>query len=121
MKEFGWSVEYTLQLSFPIFLGLTSMITRVRSDSAIDEFYTPYVAAKVGRKCSKALFDSRGSVFRIGSAVEAPEYTPEMVERACRKLQELIEKRAKEAEKARSIPPKSKQKQRKMRKSRKIT
>ena len=62
MKEFGWSIEYTLSLSFPVFLDLFDLIRRVRFDAAIDEFFTSYGAAKYGGKCSKTLFDGRGSI-----------------------------------------------------------
>ena len=52
MREFGWTIEYTLNLTFPVFLELSLMLRRIRCDSAIDEFYTPYAAVKLGGKCS---------------------------------------------------------------------
>lgn len=96
MKEFSWTIEYTLNLTYPVFLGLTDMLHRIRLDSAVDEFYTPYGAAKYGGKCSKALFDGRGS-FYLGNVkkkhFENEEVTPEMIEKANEKLRKIMEDR----------------------------
>lgn len=96
MKEFGWTIEYTLNLTYPVFLDLFNLIRRVRLDAAIDEFYTPYGAAKFGGKCSKALFDGRGSMF-VKNALELPknqeEVTPQMIERANERFQKIMEQR----------------------------
>lgn len=104
MKEFGWSIEYTLSLSFPVFLDLFDLIRRVRFDAAIDEFFTPYGAAKYGGKCSKTLFDGRGSIV-LTDGESSPfgsteEVTPEMIERANQKLRRLMEEREKKLAKA---------------------
>ena len=63
MKEFGWTIEYVLGLSFPVFFELFGMIRRIRLDSAIDQFYLPYAAAKYGGKCQSNLFEGRGGFF----------------------------------------------------------
>jgi len=63
MKEFGWTIEYVLGLSFPVFFELFGMIRRIRLDSAIDQFYLPYAAAKYGGKCQTNLFEGRGGFF----------------------------------------------------------
>ena len=97
MKEFGWSIEYTLSLTFPVFLNLFDLIRRVRFDAAIDEFFTPYGAAKYGGKCSKTLFDGRGSIMLSDKPTPArntEEITPEMIERANSKLRRLMAERA---------------------------
>ena len=97
MKEFGWTIEYTLSLSFPVFISLYGLIRQTRYDAAIDEFYTPYAAAKYGGKCHKFLFDGRGGFTVNGSTkIEASdeEITPEMIERANARLKAEIEKHA---------------------------
>lgn len=94
MKEFGWSIEYVLSLSFPVFFDLFGLIKRVRYDSAIDEFYTPYAAVKFGGKCGKHLFDGRGSIILSDQNTQKPrDYTPEMLRRANRKLKALMKAR----------------------------
>ena len=103
MKEYHWTIEYTLSLTYPVFMGLTDMIHRVRLDSAVDEFYTPYGAAKYGGKCSKALFDGRGS-FCIGNTSKKVSYdheeiTPEMIEKANEKFRKIMDDRRKQAAK----------------------
>lgn len=93
MKEFGWTIEYTLSLSFPVFLDLFELIRRVRFDAAIDEFFTPYGAAKYGGNCSKRLFNGRGSIVLTDGAKptrRVEEVTPEMVERANKKLRMVM-------------------------------
>ena len=62
MREFGWTIVYTLSLSFPVFLELFGLIRRVRYDAAIDEFYLPYAAAKAGGRSAKRLFKGVGDV-----------------------------------------------------------
>lgn len=39
---------------------------RFTCDSVIDEFYIPYAAVKLGGKCSKRLFEGRGSLLLDG-------------------------------------------------------
>lgn len=98
MKEFGWSIEYTLSLTYPVFISLFGLIRQTRFDAAIDEFYTPYAAAKYGGKCHKFLFDGRGEFIINGSkkfAVSDEEITPEMIERANARLKAEIEKHTK--------------------------
>lgn len=98
MKEFGWTIEYTLSLTFPVFISLFGLIRKARYDAAIDEFYTPYAAAKYGGKSHKFLFEGRGSFIVNGSKsidVSDEEITPEMVERANARLKAAIEKHAK--------------------------
>ncbi len=91
MKEFGWTIEYTLALTFPQFFDLFGLIKRIRYDAAIDEFYTPYAAAKFGGKCSKHLSDGRSSIILDASdASKSRDYTPAMVRRANHKLKALI-------------------------------
>lgn len=94
MREFGWSIEYTLSLPFPMFLNITAMIQRVRSDAAIDGMYVPYIAAKTGGKASRHLFDARGNfmISETSGATKNNETTVEMVERANKKLQEINQK-----------------------------
>lgn len=94
MKEFGWSIEYVLSLSFPIFFDLFGLIKRARADAAIDEFYTPYAAVKFGGKCGNHLFNSRGSIMLDNPDKPKPrDCTPEMVKKANRKLKALIRAR----------------------------
>lgn len=71
MYTFGWTIEYTLALPFPVFLNLFVLIRRVRFDAAIDEFYTPYGAAKYGGKCAKTLFEGRGPLMLTENAAKA--------------------------------------------------
>jgi len=94
MKEFGWTVEYVLSLSFPVFFDLFGLIKRVRADAAIDEFYTPYAAVKFGGKCGNHLFDARGSIMLDNPDKPKPrDYTPEMVKKATLKLKSLMRAR----------------------------
>ena len=96
MKEFGWTIEYTLSLTFPVFLDLFELIRRVRFDAAIDEFFTPYGAAKYGGKCSKALFNGRGSIMipdTDKTSAKQHDVTPDMVERARQRLEMLMTER----------------------------
>lgn len=103
MKEFGWTREYVLALSFPIFFDLFGLIRRIRYDSAIDEFYTPYAAVKFGGKCGNHLFEGRGSLILSEADAQAPQnYTPEMVKRATRKLKTLMKARQADLAKAAS-------------------
>ena len=92
MKEFGWTIEYTLSLSFPVFLDLFTLIRRVRCDAAIDEFFTPYGAAKYGGKCYKALFDGRGSIMLTDPSDSSVSHkvTREMTKRASLRLRKMI-------------------------------
>ena len=89
MREFGWTIEYVLDLSFPVFLNLFGLITRCRADAAVDEFYKPYGAAKFGGKMCKHLFETKGDIF---IAHEPEKVTPEMIERANIKLRKVMEK-----------------------------
>ena len=101
MKEFGWTIEYTLNLTYPVFVSLFALIRRVRLDAAVDEFYTPYGAAKFGGKCSKILFNGRGSIF-VGEkqkTFEHEEITPEMIEKANEKLRKIIDGRKEQMKK----------------------
>ena len=96
MREFGWTIEYTLSLSFPIFMDLFELIRRVRYDAAIDGVFTPYCAAKFGGKCAKALFDGRGSI--ILGATESTtsgheKITKAMIKKANEKLKRIIAER----------------------------
>lgn len=99
MKEFGWTIEYVLSLTYPVFLYLFTLIKRCRYDAAVDEFYTPYAAVKFGGKASKHLFSVRGDVF-VGANEAVASYTPEMVKKAEEKLRKIIESRQKNLEKA---------------------
>lgn len=96
MKEFGWTIDYVLSLTYPVFLDLFTLIKRCRYDAAIDEFYTPYAAVKFGGKASKHLFSIRGDVF-VGSTANV-SYTPEAAKKAEEKLRAIIEKRQRNLE-----------------------
>lgn len=91
MREFGWSIEYTLSLSFPVFLELSVMIRRLRCDAAVDEFYLPYAAVKVGGKPAKRLFEGRGSFLLEDKT--APKATEEETQRALERLRRIIKAR----------------------------
>lgn len=95
MKEFSWSIEYVMSLTFPVFFNLFGLIRRIRMDSAIDEFYIPYAAVKFGGKCARNLFDGRGSITLSdhGDKSGAHEITEEMIRKANRKLRALMKKR----------------------------
>lgn len=94
MREFGWTIEYTLNLSYPVFFELFTLISRVRADAAIDGVYIPYVAAKCGRGLKKHLFDTRGSFFLGGGGrAAAPKCTKRQVATAVERLQAIIDAR----------------------------
>ena len=96
MREFGWTIEYTLDLSFPVFFNLFTLISRVRADAAIDGVYIPYAAAKYGHAMKKHLFDTRGSFYldspRSGAS---PKCTKRLLAKANAELQAFIEARDK--------------------------
>jgi len=91
MKEFGWTIEYTLNLTYPVFIELFSLIRRVRADSAIDEFYHPYTAGKYGGECQRLLFRSRGGFYLDESQKEA--FSPEALKRAEERLDAITRSR----------------------------
>ena len=90
VKEFGWTIEYTLSRTFPVFMALTKMLRRIRYDAAIDEFYLPYSAAKLGGKCAKRLFEGRGSFMLNDSGNNDGETSPEQIDRAIEKIRKII-------------------------------
>ncbi len=98
MREFGWSIEYVLSLSYPVFMSLFGLIRRIRFDSAIDEFFTPYAAAKYGGKCSKHLFAGRGSFLLKNTENDAAGVTEEMTHRAIQRLRRQMDERRKQLE-----------------------
>ncbi len=61
MSQFKWTIEYTLNLTYPVFFELGLMIDRIRADQTIDEIYSGYSAAKYGKACAENLFKRRGS------------------------------------------------------------
>lgn len=89
MREFGWTIEYVLSLSFPVFLNLFGLISRCRADAAVDEFYTPYGAVKFGGKASKHLFELKGEIYLER---EKEKITPELLEKANKKLRKVMAK-----------------------------
>lgn len=92
MREFGWTIEYTLSLPFPVFIDLFGLIRKVRADAAYDGVYLPYAAAKYGGKASKRLFESRGSVY-IGEASKSPSVTVSrrQINQATKRFQAIID------------------------------
>ena len=105
MKEFGWTIEYVLGLSYPVFFELFGLIRRVRLDSAIDGFYLPYAAAKYGGKCQKNLFDGRGGFFLSGDRkpkTESKGYTKRELKLATERLERIIKQREEALAKAAS-------------------
>ena len=97
MREFGWTIEYVLGLSYPVFFDLFGLIRRVRLDSAIDEFYLPYAAAKYGGKCQKNLFEGRGGFYLSGAErkpqSESKGYTKRELKLANERLARIIQQR----------------------------
>ncbi len=87
-----------MNLNYTLFMGLYSMISRLRADKAIDEFFTPYIAAKYGKECSDSLFKTRGSIFKEPEPQDL-NYTEEQVQNARKILENIIRKREKEAAK----------------------
>ena len=105
MKEFGWSIEYVLSLTFPVFFDLFGLIRRVRMDAAIDEFYTPYGAVKFGGKCATYLFNGRGSITlpEEGEKSASQEVTKRLINKANRKLRALMKQRQEALKKAATV------------------
>lgn len=71
MFAFGWTIEYTLNLTWPVFLDLFTLIRRTRIDHAVDAVYTPYCAGKYGKACSKFMLDMRGKWY----VEDEPDYS----------------------------------------------
>lgn len=99
MHAFGWSIEYTLGLTWPVFIDLFELIKRVRLDNAVDGMYIPYSAAKYGKDCARALFDGRGTYYLKG---DVPQYTysEEDVKRARARMRRIQRQRQKAMEAA---------------------
>lgn len=96
MREFGWTIEYTLNLTFPVFLNLSNMLSRIRCDASIDENYKPYVSGKFGGKAAKDYFKTAGTFFleeRTTASVDKTEITPEIIDKANQKLRDLMKAR----------------------------
>lgn len=93
MREFGWTIDYVLGLTYPVFFDLFGLIRRIRMDSAIDEFYTPYSAAKYGGKCAKNLFNGRGAITIAENDHQDCPVTGEAVESARKRLANIIKAR----------------------------
>ena len=95
MLAFGWTIEYTLALSFPQFVGMIDLARRARADAAINGFYVPYIAAKFGGDASRELFSTRGSLFLedIDSDKVYESYTEEQLEEANRRMLEIIQRK----------------------------
>ena len=105
MLTFGWTIEYTLNLTFPIFFELFPLISRARADAAIDGVYAPYAAAKYGGKMRKSLVDARGGFYLSSSGRPAPECSKRQVTQSWKRLQAFIDAReAALAERAGSLP-----------------
>ncbi len=91
MREFSWDIEYTLSLSFPVFLYLTSIIKRIRTDNAIDSVFSPYVAAKAGKSAVDSLYKSAGSFFlETAPDTSTEEITPEKLKAAEERMARII-------------------------------
>lgn len=93
MREFGWTIDYVLGLTFPVFFDLFGLIRRIRMDAAIDEFYMPYSAAKYGGKCAKNLFDGRGTITIADNEQPDCQVTGEAIELARKRLAKIIKAR----------------------------
>ncbi len=89
MSEFKWTIEYTLNLTYPVFFELGLMLNRIRADSAIDGIYAGYSAAKYGQSCADSLFRRRGS-FMLKPDI--PAYTEEDLKAAEKRLKSLSKK-----------------------------
>ncbi|MGE4300814.1 MAG: hypothetical protein AB7F40_04335 [Victivallaceae bacterium] len=92
MAAFGWTIEYTLSLPWPVFMSMFGLIRRVRMDNAIDSMYTPYCAAKYGGTASRFLFDGRGS-YHLEDDVKPP--SEKALKLAHRKIMRIIRAREK--------------------------
>lgn len=89
MKEFGWTIRETLSLTFPVFLYLTIIVSRIRADDAIDSFFEPYVAAKCAGEPLRILTKKRGS-FYLHPESKQEVITAEMIEHARNRLHSII-------------------------------
>ncbi len=103
MREFSWDIEYTLSLSFPVFLYLTSIIKRIRADNAIDSVFSPYVAAKAGKSAVDTLFQTAGSFFLDESPEKnLEEITPDKLKAAEERMARIIAARERQLQDAAS-------------------
>lgn len=103
MHTFGWTIEYTLGLSWPVFFDLTALIRRVRYDNAIDSVFMPYGAAKYGKSFASDLFEGRGGYYLTPEEdLPKSDYTEADLKRAERKLRRIIREREKKLAEAAS-------------------
>ena len=86
MFAFGWTIEYTLALTWPVFLDLFALIKRARLDNAVDAVYTPYCAGKYGKACTKFMLSGRGKWY----VEEEPDYS--YSEEDLRRAQEVMDR-----------------------------
>lgn len=86
-----------MSLTYPVFVGLSIMIKRIRADKAIDEFYKPYAAVKFGKDCYDTMIESRGNIFLEAPDAAKLSYTPEQLEKAKATMRRINEERKKAA------------------------
>ena len=93
MREFGWYIEYTLGLSFPVFVDLFELIRKARADAAIDGVYLPYAAAKYGGKASKRLHELADCLYLDAAKKKAPSVvvTKRQIDKSARQFQAYID------------------------------
>lgn len=91
MSAFGWTIEYTLALSWPVFMDLFPLIRRIRIDAGIDGVFTPYCAGKYGKSFCTDMFKARGGLY-INAQAEY-QYSDADVSRAKRRLRKILRAR----------------------------
>lgn len=79
-----------MNLSFPVFLYLTTILKRIRADYAIDTVFSPYVAAKCGKKAVDDLFKTAGTFFIEKTVDYDQEIDPEALKAAQERLKRII-------------------------------
>lgn len=97
MSHFKWTIEYTLSLTLPVFMYLLHNLTHLRTDHAIDSFFSAYAAAKYGKESFERFMQKAGS-FTVNEEVRLYIPTSEDFDRAKAQAADAIRKLHPDAE-----------------------
>lgn len=91
MSHFKWTIEYTLSLTLPVFMYLLHNLTHLRTDHALDSFFSAYSAAKYGKESFERFMQKTGS-FTVNEEVRLYIPTSEDFDRAKIQAERAIKK-----------------------------
>lgn len=74
---FKWSVEYVFNLTFPLFMALSSKLESLRADETIDTVFSGYTAGKYGGGCLDRLFERKCKFVKVKNEAVKFDFTTE--------------------------------------------